>query len=91
MVAEMAALDLWTLFVSYVFGNFFMAVVGLALLMFIIMGILGKISVYTCMWYTIMFGVVMALGYGFIPVTIAVFILIVIALIFSWMSYFNSK
>ena len=73
-VTEIAALDLFTLFVNYTFGSFLLAVVGLGFVMFVIMGILGRISIYSTMWYCIMFFLVMAIGYSFwflaLPITL---------------------
>lgn len=91
MVVEIAALDFFTLFVGYVFGNFLIACIGLALVMFIIMGILGRISIYSTMWYIVMFGQVMALGYGYILITTGITLLLMIAFFFSWKSYVDVR
>lgn len=89
MVVEIAALDLWTLFVDYVFGSFFVAVLGVALLMFIIMGVLGRISIYSVTWYLIMFTLAMTIGYGLITLNILITLSLLIAFSFSWKSYFD--
>jgi len=91
VVAEIAALDFFTLFVSYVFGSFWLAVVGLALVMFVVMGVLGRISIYSTMWYCIMFVNVMALGYGFVVITTLVNLVLLIAFYFSWKSYIDVR
>lgn len=91
MAVEVAALDLWTIFVNYTFGSFLMAVVGLALVMFIIMGILGKMSIYSVTWYLVMFGTAMGLGYGYATFNILITLSLVIAFIFSWKSYIDSR
>jgi hypothetical protein len=83
--------DFWTIFVQYVFGGFWTAVFGLALLYFIIMGVLGRVSIYTTTWYCIMFIQCMALGYGFVPITIIITLLLLVATYFSVMSYLNSN
>jgi len=89
MAIELAALDLWNLFVQYIFGGFWLSVLGIGLLIFIIMGVLGKISIYTTMWYVIMFVMAMALGSGFILLSMIITLLLLIAAFFSWKGYFE--
>jgi len=84
-------LDLWNLFVVNIFGSFFVAVLALGLLMAIIMGVLGRMSVYSVMWYVIMFWLAMSLGYGMITINILVSLLIIIAFYFSWKSYIDVR
>jgi hypothetical protein len=91
MVVELAALDLWGLFVSYTFGSFWMAVLCLGLIMFIIMGLLGRISIYTVMWYNVMFLQVMAIGYGYVMITTIITLLLMVAFFFSWKKYFDER
>ena len=90
MVVNIAALDLWTLFVQGVFGGFWMAVMGLMLVMFIIMGVLGRISIYSVTWYCIMFLLAMTLGYGFVTLNIFITLALLVAFYFSWVRYFNT-
>jgi hypothetical protein len=82
-------LDLWTLFVVNIFGNFWLAVIGLLLLIFIIMGVLGRISIYTTTWYMTMFVFSMALGYGYVLLNVIIFAVLLIAFMFSWRNYFS--
>jgi hypothetical protein len=91
MVVELAAFDMWGLFVSYAFGGFWMAVAGLMLLMFVIMGVLGRISIYSCFWYTLMFLLAMTLGYGYVLLNMIIGGLIILGLIFSWYNYIGSN
>jgi len=86
---DISPLDLYQLFVVSVFGSFWFAVVGLVLTMFIIMGVLGRISIYTCSWYSLMFVLAMGLGYGYILVNIGITLLILIGFIFGWRNYFD--
>jgi uncharacterized membrane protein len=83
MVAEIMPLDYWTLFVNYVFGGFWIAVIGLAFLFFIIMGPLGKISIYTVQWYIVLFVLTMTLGYGYALVVTFLNLLILLYFISS--------
>ena len=89
MVVEMAALDFWTLFVNYVFGGFWIAVLGLTLVMFIIMGVLGRISIYSATWYCVMFIAAMSLGYGFVTINILITLMLLVASYFSWRRYID--
>ena len=88
---DIAALDFWTLFVQLVFGGFWMAVAGLGLVMFVVMGVLGKMSIYSVTWYCVMFLIAMTLGYGFTLLNILLTVLLLVAFIFSWKSYVDSK
>ena len=76
-------LDLWTLFVEMIFGNFWIAVIGLALLMYIIM-ILGKVSNYGAGLFIAMFFMCMAIGYGYSIITIFISIIIMVMFVYSW-------
>ena len=88
-MADVAALDLWNLFVNQVFGGFWIAVIGLVLVIFIIMGVLGRISIYSTTWYCGMFILAMTLGYGYVIANIAITLALIIALIFSWKGYID--
>ena len=90
MVLEIAALDLWTLFVTGVFGGYWMAVVGIMLVLFIVMGVLGRISIYSVTWYCLMFFLAMTLGYGFILLNVIITLLLLVAFYFSWMRYIGT-
>lgn len=85
------ALDLWSLFVVNIFGGFYVAVIGLGLLMFIIMGVLGRMSIYSATWYVVMFWLAMSLGYGLITINILVSLAILVAFYFSWKSYIDVR
>lgn len=90
MAVEMAVLDLWTLFIDYVFGGFWVAVAGIALLLFIVMGVLGRISIYSVTWYLVMFALAMALGYGIVIVNVLITLSLLIAVYFSIDRYFRT-
>jgi len=81
-----ATMDFWTIFVVYTFGNFWAAVVGLAVLFFIIL-LLGRVSMYTIIFFTLMFFVCMAMGYGYGLVTIPITLFILVRFIYD-LSYF---
>jgi len=81
------ALDLWTLFVDYVFGGFWLSVFGMTLVMFIIMGFLGRISIFSCSWYCTMFVLCMSLGYGYVTVNMILSLSMIVAFMFSLKGY----
>jgi len=90
-MVEIEALDLWTLFVNYVFGGFWMTVAGLTLVLFIIMGVLGRVSIYTASMMCFMFVYAMILGYGYVTFTMLFTLFLLLACIFSGISYLSSK
>ena len=84
------AFDLWTLLVQYTFGNFWLAVIGLSLVMFIIL-ILGRVSIWTATLFVIMFLLAMTLGYGLVIANIFITMFLIIATIFSIKSYIDAR
>ena len=62
-------MSLWTLFVVEVFGSFWAAVFGLAIIMYIIL-VLGGTSQDTCLTYSFIFILIMAIAYGNILISI---------------------
>lgn len=62
-------MSLWTLFVVEIFGSFWAAVFGLAIIMYIIL-VLGGTSQDTCLTYIYVFIQIMAIGYGYILIAI---------------------
>jgi len=62
--SAMPGLNLWDLFVEYVFGNFWMAVIGLGLLLGLIL-IMGGISFITATLFLSSYMLAMVLGYGY--------------------------
>ena len=91
VVEEIAALDFFTLFVGFVFGSFWLAVLGLTFVMFIIQGVLGRISIYSTMYYCIIFVFVMALGYGYVLITTFITLLLLVAFYFSGKGYIDVR
>jgi len=77
----MAAFDLWALFVTYTFGGFWPAVIGLAGIFFLIM-ILGRVSMYSILNILALFGLFMVLGYGNILLIFPVATLIILRFVY---------
>ena len=69
-------LDLWQLFVVDVFGGFWLSVLGLALIIYIILAVFGKVSANSTLSYLTLFLFAMAYGYGkaifTIPIAVAI-------------------
>jgi hypothetical protein len=67
-------LNLWDLFVEYLFGSYWLAIFFIALIFFIIL-MLGSVSYYTVIIFLLYFLLAMSMGYGYplITVVIAVF------------------
>lgn len=57
------AYDLYQVFVENVFGGFWLSVFALAVIMWIMMSIIGGLSMWTSMTYNLVFVYAMALGY----------------------------
>lgn len=84
-----AALDLWNLLVVNIFGGFMPTVLCLMIVFMIIMGFMGKISMFSVLQYNFLFFIIMMWGYGYslylLPTTIALFIWAA----FSWKGYID--
>jgi hypothetical protein len=78
----MQPFDFWTLFVIYTFGSFWLAVFGL-MAMFLVIMILGRMSMYSILWFTLLFVMCMAMGYGYGLVTILIGLFITSRFIFD--------
>ena len=57
--------DLYGVFVESVFGGFWLSIGGLAFVMFIIMALIGGLSMWTTLTYLVFFLLAMSIGYGF--------------------------
>lgn len=73
MVVELAGLDLFTLLVSYIFGNIPLALLGWGLIL-LITGIMGRMSMSSILVILITYGAVSTIGYigslGAVPIFI---------------------
>jgi hypothetical protein len=83
------ALDIWNLLVNNVFGGFWLATFGVMFMLFLIMAILGRMSIYTTMWFLIMFLLVMCLGYGLLTLTLAITVLCVVIVYLAVKGYID--
>jgi len=91
MIEPTSALDLWTLFVVNVFGNFWMTIAFLMLLFLIIMGFLGRMSPLTIIYYNAIFLVIMATGYGMEIISIPLVIILFVWVAFTIIGWFNRQ
>lgn len=91
IVVPTGFLDFWTLLVILVFGSFWMTIIGLMLAMFVIMGPLGRISVYDCVIYLLMFLFIMTLGYGYSSIALLVTLIIFVGFVYSLVKYLDNR
>jgi len=82
MTTVIQPLDFWNLFVVNVFGGFWPAVIGLMILYFFIL-ILGRVSMYSSLWFMLLFLTCMAMGYGYGLVTILITLFILVRFMFD--------
>ena len=82
---------MWSILIDGVFGNFWMAVIGVAVVIFIIMAILGRMSMYTVTWYLAMFFLAMILGWGEPIFSGLISLLIIASFIFAAKGYFDNR
>lgn len=75
--------DLYTVFVYYVAGNFFLATLLLLGIMFVILGPLGRCSIYSTMQILGIFLLAMCLGYGIVSLNIAITLFLLISFLWS--------
>ena len=88
--AALPAYDLYTIFVEVVFGGFWLSVLGLAIIMFVLMGPLGGLSHFTTMHYCMIFIYAMALGYTHPLILIPFWTAIMGWTVFQIFKYINS-
>jgi len=88
--AALPAYDLYTIFVEAVFGGFWLSVLGLATIMFILMGPLGRLSQFTVMMFCIIFVYAMALGYTQPLILISIWTLLIGWFVYQLFKYINS-
>lgn len=83
-------LNLWDLFVQYLFGSFWLAVAFIALIFFVIL-MLGGISYYTVIIFMIYFLLAMTIGYGYPLITVAISIFGTMYLIYQVFKYLENR
>lgn len=84
------ALNLWDVFVDYVFGSFWISILALCLVMFIIL-LLGNISAWTALTYQGLFIMAMSIGYGQAIVTIPLWVGAMSWSVFQILQYMNTS
>lgn len=83
-------INLWDLFVEQLFGNFFVAVVFIALIFFIIL-MLGGVSYFTVIIFLLFYFLAMAIGYGIPLITVAVVTFSVMYLMYQILKWWNNQ
>jgi len=80
----MMTFDLWTFFVENLFGSFWLAILGIVIMIFCILAIVGKISNLTVIYIISLFLMIMTVGYGYKWITVLIGFFI---LLFVYMEY----
>jgi hypothetical protein len=87
MIMPTGALDLWSTLILGVFGSFWLAIIGIGVVIFIIMGVLGRVSIYTTTWYIIFYVLAFALGYGYVTLNILISLSVLVGFYFAMRNY----
>ena len=82
-------IDLWTLLVVNLFGSFWLAVLGIAFVMWIIF-VIGKVSQVTSFNFLSIFILSMAIGYAYAFIAIILTVLILVVHLFAIPRLINS-
>lgn len=75
-------IDLWTLLVVNLFGSFWMAVIGIAFVMYLIM-VICKVSQVTTLNFLSIFTLSMAIGYAYAFIAILITMLLLVVHLFA--------
>ena len=81
--------DLYSVFVESVFGGFWLSVAGLAFVMFVIMTIIGGLSMWTTLTYIGFFILTMAIGYTQPLIIIPLWSVLMIWSVIQWSRFLN--
>ena len=82
-------MDLWTLLVELTFGGFYSAVFGMAFIFLIIL-MMGGVSIYTAMWFCAIFLFVMFLGNGVWIIVVPISILIIFMFVKGFTAFIDA-
>ena len=83
-------MDLWDLLIVYTFGGFYSAILGMATIFLIIL-MMGGVSIYTALWFCGIFLFVMCLGNGTLLVVVLVSIIIIFQLVRGIQAYMEAS
>lgn len=73
-------MDMWDLLVTYTFGGFYSAILGMSMIFLVIL-MMGGVSIYTALWFCAIFLFVMCLGNGVLLIVLPVSIIIIFMLV----------
>ena len=82
-------MDFWALFVTYTFGGFYIAILSLAMIFLLIL-MMGGVSIYTALWFCGIFLFVMCLGNGSWIIVLPISIIIIYILVRGMTAFFES-
>lgn len=81
--------DLYAVFVESVFGGFWLSIAGLAFVMFVIMTIIGGLSMWTTLTYIGFFILSMSIGYTQPLIIIPIWSVLMIWSVIQWSRFLN--
>ena len=82
-------MDLWSLLVEYTFGGFYSAVFGMTFIFLLIL-MMGGVSIFTAMWFCAIFLFVMFLGNGVWLIVVPISILIIYMFVKGFISFIDA-
>lgn len=77
MVVEFLGLDLWDFLVNQIFGNYIICIMAMGAIIFLIMGIFGRMSQQTVVNYLLVYLIVFSVGYGYRWLTVLILFLLI--------------
>lgn len=83
-------INLWDLFVEYLFGSFWVAVMFIILIFFVIL-MLGGVSYYTVIIFIMYFLLAMAIGYGYPLITVAIAVFGTMYLVYQGFKWLENR
>lgn len=86
-MSELQIINLYSLLVDNVFGGFFLTVLALAFLLFLIIGVFGRMSRISIMYYIMLFMMVMAYSYGYRIISIFITLAIIVWVYLQYKGY----
>ena len=82
-------MDLWSLLVEYTFGGFYSAIFGMALVFLVIL-MMGGVSIFTALWFCGIFLFIMFLANGTLIVVLPISILIIYMFAKGCLSFYEA-
>jgi hypothetical protein len=82
--------DLWSLLVEFTFGGFYVTIFGMSIIFLLIL-MMGGVSIFTALWFCAVFLFVMFLGNGVWLIVVPVSILIIYMFVKGFMAFIEAS